>query len=103
MPANLTIYLLRPVPGAEPWEPWYDKAFGFIVAATDEASARACVLPAAGSEVARDRDSDDFDDDGNQPVALNPWLDPALSTCVAVGTAAPSVTAGVIMRDFARG
>lgn len=51
-----------------PWNPWYDKTFGQVVAAPDEPSARALAQKNAGAER--------FEEGGDQA-----WTDPTLSTC----------------------
>jgi hypothetical protein len=61
------------------WEPWYDKAFGFVVAARDEEQARKLASEQSGGEGA------------------DAWLDKKASTCKEVK---PS-KAEVIIRDFA--
>jgi hypothetical protein len=48
------LWLLRPVDnlpnGDNPWEPWYDKAFGFVVRAKNEQEAREFATAEAGDE-----------------------------------------------------
>lgn len=36
----MKIWLLRPIDGCDEWNPWYDKAFGFVVRAAREQEAR---------------------------------------------------------------
>lgn len=48
-----------------PWEPWYDKAFGFVIRADNEDSAR---------ELIKEKDASGME--GNDP-----WLNPRYSTC----------------------
>ena len=78
------IYLLRPVkkpPNGNPWEPWYDKAFGFVIAAQNEQRARELAAIDCGDEGER------------------AWLNPTLSRCELL--VAPDED-GVIIQDFAR-
>lgn len=92
----MKIWELRPADNLadkdNPWEPWYDKAFGFIVMAHTESEARQLAHAEAGDE--------------NRGWFLNekvsntktPWLDSNYSTCVELGTGGEP---RVIMRDFA--
>ncbi len=78
------LYLLRPVkplPKNNPWEPWYDKAFGFVVAAKNVQRARQLAATSCGGE-------------GEQA-----WLNGWFSTCEVL--VAPT-DEGVIIQDFAR-
>lgn len=93
----MTLWLLRPVEGLldadNPWKPWYDKSFGFVVRAETETSARTFADEKAGDE---NRGS--FL--GKQIAKTsNPWLDPRYSTCIPL-TPDHGPT-GVIMQDFA--
>ena len=77
----MKLFLLRPInDAAGPWDPWYDKAFGFIVRALNEEDAR--IL--AGEECG---------DEGTMS-----WLSDSLSTCTEITDAGESC---VIIRDFA--
>ena len=100
----MRLWLLRPVgyddPAASlgkgehdnPWTPWYNKAFGFVVRAEDESSARKFAHEDAGTE--------------NRGTFLgldvaetdSPWLDPDYSTCEELSPEGPE---GIVMRDFA--
>lgn len=51
-----------------PWVPWYDKCFGFIISAKTEKDARELADFKGGCE-----------NTGKEGV--RPWLDPNLSTC----------------------
>lgn len=74
----MKLWMLRPISEeSSPWVPWYDRAFGFIVGATDEEAARRFAASDCGDE---------------GPEA---WLDPALSTCSEL-----EATEGIVMRDF---
>ena len=79
----MKLWLLRPIDGARAWEPWYDKAFGFVVRAKDEAGARDLAASEAGDE--------------KREQGKNPWLDRYESTCEELR--APG-EAGVVMMDF---
>ncbi len=63
-----------------PWSPWYDKAFGFVVRAESEEKAR---------ELAAD-------DKGSEEVEA--WLDSNLSSCLQLISDGEEK---VILRDFA--
>lgn len=85
----MKLWLLRPLDAESgPWNPWYDKAFGFVVRADTEADARALAAKDAGDEA----DGEDF-----EPLPVNPWQDPALASCVEL---AHEGDAGVIIMDF---
>lgn len=82
------LYLLRPkgyTPNFEEgaWQPWYDKAFGFVVCALSETSARA--LAAQMVEL-----------DDRLAAA---WLDPNQSTCEEL---VPTGQEEIIIEDFRR-
>ena len=64
----MKLFLLRPIEGLEnnPWKPWYDKAFGFVVRAETEERAREIANESSGDE---------------KEKHINPWLDSTLSTC----------------------
>ena len=66
-----------------PWDPWYDKAFGFVIRAESESEARRIAQNGSGTE----------SDDG--PV----WLSSEYSTCQELRPTGP---AGCIIRDVAR-
>lgn len=78
----MNIWLLRPIDGHEAWEPWFDKAFGFVVRAENEETARSLAASQAGDE-GRGQNS--------------PWLDPSASTCVVLQREG---NAEVIIMDF---
>ncbi len=50
----MKLWILTPVKGLDkkdnPWEPWYDKAFGFVVRAETEEEAREFAHSNAGDE-----------------------------------------------------
>lgn len=64
------------------WTPWYDKAYGFVVRAADEAAARTAAAGRAGDEGAE------------------VWTDPASTSCVELMADGP---AEVVMGDFMNG
>jgi hypothetical protein len=75
----MKLWLLRPKEGRSHWEPWYDKAFGFVVRANSETEARKLASGDAG-------------DEGEEA-----WLLQQLSTCVELTA---DGEAGIIMLDF---
>ena len=88
----MKLWLLKPVQGLlekeDPWKPWYDKAFGFVVRAKDEIHARLLAHEQGGYE--------------NSPHSYgyeprNPWLDARFSTCTALAAVGES---GVIIHDY---
>jgi hypothetical protein len=82
----MKLWILRPVEnlpkGDDPWEPWYDKAFGFVVRAETEEKARKFAHEDGGYETA----------DTNSP-----WLEAKYSTCDELPTEGE---AGVVLQDF---
>lgn len=93
----MKLWLLRPADKLaddnNPWSPWYDKAFGFVVAAPSENDAR----------IIADRDAGDENRgsfyDGRKWEG-NPWLKPHLSTCVELRPE-NFTEPGVVLKDFA--
>jgi len=90
----MKLWLLRPIhtPGDDPWEPWYDKTFGFVVRADDAQSARQFAHEDAGNEnwvawMGRRCAKTDA-----------PWLDPAYSTCTPL---TDDGEPGVVIHDHA--
>ena len=73
---------LSPSQNINPWKPWYDKAFGFVVRAETEIEARTLAAHDAGDEA---------------DVDFNPWLDSNYSSCIELTNEGAS---GVILRDF---
>jgi hypothetical protein len=92
----MKLWLLLPVPnlrkGDNPWEPWYNKTFGFVVRAETEADARTFANGAAGSENRGEFLSEKIAN------TTAPWLDAQYSTCVPLGNEGET---GVVMKDFA--
>jgi hypothetical protein len=85
----MKLWLLRPVDclkeEGNPWCPWYDKAFGFVVRAETEEEARAMADRNAGDE--------------NHEISylIKPWIDARYSSCVEL---TPEGGQGLVMRDF---
>ena len=73
----------------DPWDPWYDKAFGFVVRAKNEVEARQFAAADAGDEAPSKwfKSDDDF----------NPWLDSNYSSCTELTNEGVS---DVVLRDF---
>ena len=66
------------------WDPWYDKALGFVVCAATEEEARQFAQDNGGDEVS---------------LSTPAWTDPQYSTCEQL--VADNEWEGVIIRDFA--
>lgn len=92
----MRLYILRPKDGLpeddNPWKPWYDKCFGFIVRANNEKEAREFADADAGDE-----NRGEF---GGRKRANtnNPWLDEKYSSCDELSAGGG---AGIVMKDFA--
>lgn len=89
------LWILRPVEerekGDDPWEPWYDKYFGFIICAPTEEEARTLAHMREGNE-----NSGKFL--GRQTSKTKqPWLDCKYSTCVELK---PTDETKIIMDDY---
>jgi hypothetical protein len=83
----MKLWLLRANDGLpkdeDPWEPWYDKNFGFIVRAASEEDARAITSAnSRGDEMRKAHDA---------------WTNPRYSTCLELTA---DGEAEVIMSDF---
>ncbi len=69
----MKLWLLRPV---DDWEPWYDKAFGFVVRAETEGRARELASADAGNEGAGvwlnadETTCEELSDDGPEAVVI---------------------------------
>ena len=99
---TLSLYLLSRLDAVG-----YDECRGFVIAAPDEASARAvpfAVWELGDYDGCRDEcrhiDRVVFDDDPQTPCA---WKDPARTNCTCIGVAAPDVPRGIVLRSFAAG
>lgn len=93
----MKLYLLRPKEpyGHEaleddPWKPWYDKVFGFVVRAEDELRARQIADDNAGNE------NHTFDENGHY-LERHLWLDEKYSACVELSSGGEEE---LIIRDF---
>lgn len=90
----MKLWLLRPIDENKvPWDPWYDRAFGFVVRAETEEEAREIGDLNGGSELGTIMFNADRHAEGR-----GPWRDSLLSTCEEL---LPDGDAGVVMRDFA--
>ena len=90
----MKLWLLKPVEGLKennPWDPWYDKAFGFVVRAETEDAARKIANDNGGSETGPVRTR-------VYRTGGDPWLDKKLSTCSELLT---DGEAGLVLKDFA--
>lgn len=91
----MKLWLLRPIDPdghGSLWEPWYDKAFGFIVRAETEVEARVFAQANAGDE------AELWDSENRTRRSTEAWTSAEHSTCIELTlTGEP----GVIMRDFA--
>ena len=91
----MKLWILRSVEnlpkGDDPWEPWYDKAFGFVVRAETEEEARKFAHEEAGDE-----NRGTFLG-GKTADTNSPWLEAKYSTCVELPTEGE---AGVVLQDF---
>ena len=76
----MKLFLVQAKAGHPKWEPWYDKAFGFVVRAESEREARLLASNGAGDE------------------GQDAWIDAEASTCVELTA---DGEAGMIMQDFA--
>lgn len=89
----MKLWILRPVDGLpandNPWEPWYDKCFGFVVRTETEEDARKAADDDGGDENGHSWDSSS---------QKHPWLNPKYSTCLELTT---DGEAELVMRDFA--
>ena len=90
----MKLWLLRPVAGLEagddPWDPWYDKCFGFVVRAETEQNARDLADESSGDE-----NREKF---GKTCKTYQPWRDEKYSICIELTKNGDS---GIIINDFA--
>lgn len=75
----------REVGDIDPWAPWYDKAFAFVVIAETEGGARIEAHAESG-------------DEDRAVESVSPWLDPKYTTCKELKDSGPP---RVVIRDFA--
>jgi hypothetical protein len=78
----MKLWIVKAVEGADPWEPWYDKAFGFVVRADTETRARELAQASGGCEIM-----------GN----ANAWTDRRFSTCEEL---LPAGEEGILIQDY---
>lgn len=86
----MKLWILKPLkPNAlkGPWEPWYDKAFGFVVRAETEEAARAVAQDNGGGE------TDAYPLRGLRPA----WTNPKFSSCVELTADGQEE---MVLRDF---
>jgi len=92
----MKLWLLRPQANLSstdnPWNPWYDKSFGFVIRAETEEKARELAHDNAGDE-----NRGEF---FNQRISAtkSPWKDSNYSTCVELSAVGAEE---LIMQDFA--
>jgi len=91
----MKLWILRPketMPEGQgsPWEPWDDKAFGFVVRAETESDARKLANADGGDECGPVRNK-------YYRTGGDPWLNPEFSTCEELH---PEGEAGVVMQHF---
>jgi hypothetical protein len=91
----MKLYLLRPIhkEGDDPWDPWYDKAFGFVVRAEDEKEARELAHGEAGDENRGEFMQKKIADTDS------PWLSKKYSTCKELTIKGKKE---IVITDFAR-
>ena len=79
----MKLWILKPVENLrkndDPWEPWYNKSFGFVVRAETEESARKFASEQSGDENSAS------------------WLDAKYSSCAELTTEGET---GVVIQDF---
>ena len=79
------------IEGENPWSPWYDKAFGFVVRAENEEEARKLANEKGGDETGEISHS-------IYRTGGDPWLDANFSECVEL---TEEGNKGVIICDYA--
>lgn len=93
----MKLWLLRPREDLReddnPWSPWYDKCFGFVVRAETESDARKIANEFAGDENRGEFLSSKIS------KTKNPWLDGNYSTCNELTA---DGDAEMVIEDFAR-
>jgi len=90
--SSMKFWILEPIDTESedsPWNPWYDKFFGFVVAAETETQARQLAQNSGGRELHDDIPL------GQEPRKL--WLDASMTTCSEI---IPSGEARVVMSDL---
>lgn len=91
----MMLWLLRPkedLPEDDnPWDPWFDKVFGFVIRADSEMEARVIANGNAGDE---NYERFSVEKASN---TTTPWLESKYSTCEQLNQDGQS---GMILRDF---
>lgn len=91
----MKLFKLRPMENLaendDPWVPWYDKCFGFIIRAKTEEEARKIAHKNAGDENRGEFMGEKISN------TKTPWLDDTYSTCVELEKDGES---GVIIEDY---
>ena len=87
----MKLWLLRPAKGNKLWEPWYDKAFGFVIRAETEEDAREIAQSDNGEEI-------NFWVN-NKYYELPAWTSAEHSTCEELLADGEE---GIIIKDFRR-
>jgi len=89
----MNIYILMPIKLSkgvkDPWNPWYDKAFGFVIRANSEHEARCLANDNAGDE--------NYKRNGINFEKIEPWMDSLYTSCEILDKEGDSE---VIMCDF---
>jgi hypothetical protein len=86
----MKLYLLRPkacLKVDDPWDPWYDKCFGFVIRASCEDDARKLAQEHAGDEAR----GETFD------KKKTVWLQPKYTSCEVLSNTGES---GIVIQDF---
>lgn len=77
----------------DPWKPWYDKAFGFVIRAETEEAARQLAQGNSGDEARGELSSEE------KPYSpATPWLNPEQSSCFELTSDGKEE---MLLRDFA--
>lgn len=90
----MKLWLLSPrvdIEGEDPWKPWYDKAFGFVIRAESEERARQIANDNGGDETGAISQS-------VYRTGGDPWLDKKYSICEELTS---DGSEEMIIRDFA--
>ena len=87
----MKLWLLRPVDSdSGPWDPWYDRVFGFVIRAETPGEARAIAQAGGGSET--------YSWKGREKVSVPAWTDSRFSTCEELTADGEP---GIIIKDLA--
>jgi hypothetical protein len=90
------LYPQKDIEGNNPWDPWYDKAFAFVIRAETEIEARAIANHRGGDETGP---IELFNHLGKiSQYGGDPWLDSRYSVCEEL---LPEGEEGLIVRNFA--